>query len=81
MIQVKALKKSDLSRIFEKFYRSESNESKTGSGLGLTIAKEIITAHNGRIWVDSEKGSWTKFTFSLPVAKNNNPEIEEIKDE
>ncbi|MBF8437438.1 HAMP domain-containing protein [Halanaerobiaceae bacterium Z-7014] len=77
----KGIKKSDLSRIFEKFYRSESNESKTGSGLGLTIAKEIITAHNGRIWVDSEKGSWTKFTFSLPVAKNNNPEIEEIKDE
>ncbi len=74
------IKKSDLSRIFEKFYRSESNESKTGSGLGLTIAKEIITAHNGRIWVDSEKGSWTRFTFSLPVAKNKNPEIEANED-
>lgn len=64
------IKKSDLNRVFEKFYRSDNNEAKTGSGLGLAIVKEIITAHNGRIWVDSEKGSWTKFTFSIPVSRS-----------
>ncbi|MFW5789889.1 MAG: HAMP domain-containing sensor histidine kinase [Bacillota bacterium] len=64
------IKKSDLNRIFEKFFRSDNNEAKTGSGLGLAIVKEIITAHNGRIWADSEKGSWTKFTFSIPLARD-----------
>lgn len=75
------IKKSDLNRVFEKFYRSDNNEAKTGSGLGLAIVKEIITAHNGRIWVDSKQGSWTKFTFSLPMAKSKKTIDREDKDE
>jgi signal transduction histidine kinase len=55
------------SKIFEKFVRAGSDkEEKSGTGLGLAIAKEIITAHNGRIWVDSEEGEGSTFSFYIP---------------
>jgi PAS domain S-box-containing protein len=54
-------------KIFEKFVRAGNNkEEKSGTGLGLAISKEIITAHNGRIWVDSEEGEGSKFSFYIP---------------
>lgn len=54
-------------KIFEKFVRAGNDkEEKSGTGLGLAIAKEIITAHNGRIWVDSELGEGSKFSFYIP---------------
>lgn len=53
-------------KIFEKFVRAGNNkEEKSGTGLGLAISKEIITAHNGRIWVDSEEGEGSKFSFYI----------------
>ena len=55
------------SKIFEKFVRAGSDkEEKSGTGLGLAIAKEIITAHNGRIWVDSKEGEGSTFSFYIP---------------
>ncbi len=55
------------SKIFEKFVRAGNDkEEKSGTGLGLAIAKEIITAHNGRIWVDSEEGEGSTFSFYIP---------------
>lgn len=55
------------SKIFEKFVRAGSDkEEKSGTGLGLAIAKEIITAHNGRIWVESEEGEGSTFSFYIP---------------
>ncbi|MFW5774700.1 MAG: sensor histidine kinase, partial [Chitinivibrionales bacterium] len=63
------IKKEELDKIFEKFYRSKdqmSAESK-GSGLGLAIAKEIVTAHNGAIWVESRFGEGATFYISLPA--------------
>ena len=55
-------------RIFEKFYRADSSStSKQGLGLGMTIVKNIIDAHGGKIRVDSEPGRGTRIIFQLPV--------------
>jgi two-component sensor histidine kinase len=60
--------KEELSKIFDEFYRASNvpRDAKSGSGLGLSIVKQIIKNHNGKIWVSSELGRWTKFTFLLP---------------
>ena len=57
----------DRERIFERFYRSPgSNHGAPGTGLGLSITKEAAEAHQGRTWVQSEKGKGTTFFLSLP---------------
>ncbi|MCB0193705.1 MAG: HAMP domain-containing protein [Anaerolineae bacterium] len=60
----------DLPHIFDQFFRGERSRSREtgGAGLGLAIAKRIIEAHNGQIWVDSQVGQGTRFSFTLPVA-------------
>lgn len=55
------------SRIFEKFVQVKGSKSVGGSGLGLAICREIIRAHGGTIWVDSEPGKGSTFTFTVPV--------------
>lgn len=59
----------DIDRIFEKFYRikTEQTRSIAGSGLGLSIVKGIVDAHNSAIHVESEVGKGTTFVVSLPV--------------
>jgi NtrC-family two-component system sensor histidine kinase KinB len=56
-----------LGRVFEKFFRVPGQEH-VDSGLGLTIAKEIVEAHGGRIEVASQPGKGAKFTFTLKAA-------------
>jgi PAS domain S-box-containing protein len=58
-------------RIFRKFYRAESaaRDGAAGTGLGLFIAKELVTAMGGRIWVDSTEGEGSSFLFELPAAR------------
>jgi signal transduction histidine kinase len=60
----------DLPHIFEQFFRSEKSRSREtgGAGLGLAIAKRIIEAHHGRIWVESQVGQGTRFSFILPAS-------------
>ncbi len=55
--------------IFDKFrqVKDTSRGKPTGSGLGLTITKRIIDYHNGKIWVESEPGKGTAFSFTLPI--------------
>ena len=52
-------------RIFEKFYRAGS--ARKGFGLGLPICRAIVTAHDGRIWVESQEGKGSRFTVLLPI--------------
>jgi len=57
-------------RIFEKFYRADASRQQIpGAGLGLVIAREIIHAHGGDIWVESKPGEGSVFRFSLPASK------------
>ncbi len=57
-------------KLFTKFYRvtSQRGRGRPGSGLGLAICKAIVSAHDGKIWVESEVGKGSTFFFSLPVA-------------
>jgi PAS domain S-box-containing protein len=57
-----------LQRIFEQFFRVPEQKQETGTGLGLTIAKEIIEAHGGNINVESKEGQGATFSFTLKRA-------------
>jgi len=65
----------DLPNVFERFYRADKSRSRRigGSGLGLTIVKQLIAAHDGRIKVESEKG--TTFTIRLPKLLNESTQV------
>jgi PAS domain S-box-containing protein len=62
---------ADRDQIFRKFYRGTDAESRSGTGgtgLGLFIARGLVTAMGGRIWVDSREGEGSTFAFELPLA-------------
>lgn len=61
------ISKEDLPHVFERFYKTDKARSKSGSGLGLAIAKHTIQAHNGKIWVTSEQGKGSTFSFNLSL--------------
>ena len=58
---------ADLPRVFEPYWQAEST-ARQGAGIGLKIAKGLVEAHGGRIWVESKVGEGTTFSFTLPVA-------------
>ena len=63
------IKAEDLAKLFQAFEQVGLRERKSGgTGLGLAISKEIILAHNGRIWAESEPGKGSIFHFTLPAA-------------
>jgi signal transduction histidine kinase len=67
----RGIAEADLPRIFEKFMQAGNTvtDKPQGTGLGLPICKEIVEHHGGRIWVKSEPGQGSSFSFSLPIKR------------
>ena len=65
------IEKENIPRLFERFYRVDKSGSRKegGSGLGLSIVKHIIEAHNERIYIESEPGIGSEFSFTLEKIK------------
>ncbi len=61
------IEKENTFKIFEKFYRAKTGFALGGLGLGLFISLEIVKAHKGNLWVESEPGKGSTFYFSLPL--------------
>jgi two-component system sensor histidine kinase KdpD len=60
--------KAEQELIFQKFYRGRDVRTRVaGTGMGLTIAREIVEAHGGRVWLKSESGKGVQFWFTLPT--------------
>ena len=61
------ISKTDIDRIFNKYYSAAKKFRKIGTGLGLYLAFQIIKAHNGELTVDSKEGEFTEFCIKIPV--------------
>jgi signal transduction histidine kinase len=63
------IKKEEIDKVFERFYRGGDELTRTvkGSGLGLTLVKEIVEAHRGHVRVESEPGQGSTFSIRLPL--------------
>lgn len=77
------ISKEEAQKLFSKFFRGEKalKTVTEGSGLGLYIAKNIIQAHGGRIWVESEEGRGTAIYFTLPTDPSLVPKKEVAAEE
>jgi PAS domain S-box-containing protein len=72
------ISREDLPRVFDHFWQA-AHARKTGAGLGLAIARGIVEAHKGRIWVDSEPGRGSTFFFTLPTWRGAIPDHPEAE--
>ena len=68
-LRSRAFPRRSSAEIFEKYYRGKQGRGHlTGMGMGLPIARQVVEAHNGRIWVESQPGEGATFSFTLPLA-------------
>ncbi len=65
-----------LPNIFERFYRADRARTRTdgGSGIGLAVVRQLVEAHGGRVWVESQPGKGATFSFVLPASDPGTPE-------
>jgi PAS domain S-box-containing protein len=63
-----------IEQVFDKFFQIESSSTRIheGSGIGLSLARDIVEAHGGKIWATSKVGQGTTFQFTIPVSHNSN---------
>jgi PAS domain S-box-containing protein len=61
------INKEDARHLFERFYRARGEVVRGGTGLGLFISRQIVEAHGGHIWAESEPGKGSTFSFTLPI--------------
>ncbi|WP_348051998.1 ATP-binding protein [Mucilaginibacter sp.] len=66
------IKMADIDKLFERYYRVESDHTRniSGFGIGLYLSAEIIQRHDGKIWAESEIGNGSTFYFSLPLTRD-----------
>ena len=58
--------KEDIPKLFKRFSQGTIKKRSTGTGFGLYLSRQIIEAHGGKIWLESELGKGSKFKFSIP---------------
>ncbi|MGC4119753.1 MAG: PAS domain S-box protein [Myxococcales bacterium] len=63
----KGMSSEELEHVFDRYWRA-SGSSRTGFGLGVPIARGLVEAHGGRMWVESEVGQGSRFSFAIPIA-------------
>jgi signal transduction histidine kinase len=61
----------DTDRVFDLFQSFRNGEGHAGSGIGLALCERIVERHGGDIWVESEPGSGTTFSFTLPAVRSS----------
>ena len=66
------ISKTDIDKIFNRYYSAAKKFRKIGTGLGLYLAQQIIKCHGGELTVESEEGKYTEFTIKLPAVMNIN---------
>ena len=73
------ISKENIGKIFDKFFQIDATTTRkyNGSGVGLTISKNIIEKHGGKIWVESELGKGTTFFFTIPRASSKQMSFDE----
>ena len=69
--------KDQIPYVFDKFYQIGKQARSKGAGLGLAIAREVVEAHGGRIWVESAEGVGTKFRISVPAKAGSSMSVPE----
>jgi Amt family ammonium transporter len=67
------IKEEDIDKLFETFRQIESEYTQKhwGTGLGLALTKDLVELHSGKIWVESEFGKGSTFTFTIPLRRKN----------
>lgn len=70
----------ELPKIFVRFFRVDNRDVRKigGTGLGLALVKEIVTAHKGKVWVESTLGQGSTFFFTLPITDKSQTSLEQI---